>query len=575
MPKDTKCSTKQPCNPQSDDSEVCDRVVSEKDCCIEKCSTYTPEEIVCQFKDAVVEIHSEFILLGGTTGAPIISATGGTPIAPGVRSDVILEGNGFFIKGHYIIAPAHLVLLPPSLSSVVNRWPLFDSNNLSLGNIRNQLVRASRILVSVFNVNGEGHSFVYEADLIGVDGAGDIAVLKINYKRQWNFCNPYVEKRHPFFKFGSSRASKDGEKVYLIGDYLTNQHNPNLFNAVGAITEGLLSDHRYLEYSGWLLSEAVVVSAPVYAYNSGLPIINGQGQVIGMQTTSVAGTNSVSPDENLGIINPLFGSGLVAGPSEFFMRRIIKTIIKGSSCRRYNCQLETVCDPAGAFYKYRKAYTGIAYDVFNGVDYDTTTNFTSGDFNSGLPRIRLTSTGDFLNSPSCKELIGIRVLGLAGLNVNDLSGVTNGQYFVPGGTGTIAPFAGLNLPVSPFLGKLLPGDVITHVNDVALGDLNRQIAPSLVTWRLGAGDQITLTYRRGGNEFNSTDNGLTENYDNLFSYTGCLSDFPPVLDYPWYAVNIFPLLNDFFPLGVNQLAYPLYPARFTPLGGTGIFHPSF
>ncbi|CAH6420605.1 Hypothetical protein HVR_LOCUS1234 [uncultured virus] len=607
MPKDNKCSSKQPCNPPSDNSEVCYPVKCEskceKDCCINKCESYTPEELVCLYRDAVVEIHSEFILLGGTgTGIPVgvTAATGGTPLAPNVRDDVILEGNGFFIKGHYIVAPAHLVLLPPSLTSIVNRFPLFDPGNVTLGNIRNQLIRASRILISVFNVNGKGHSFVYEADLVGVDGAGDIAVLKINYKKQWNLCNPCVEKCHPYFKFGSSRAAKDGEKIYLLGDYISHAVDRRLFNAVGAISEGLLSDHRYLDYSGFALAEAILVSAPAYAFSSGLPILDGQGHVLGMQTADLAATlpNIIFPTTPIvvtgtagvggavlatGTIGPLTlnqaeGSGLVGGPSEFFMRRVIKALIRGTCSRQFNCQIETVCDPAGAFFRYRKAYAGIAYDVFTGVGYDVTADFTSGSIVGGRPRVRLTSTGDFLTSPSCKELVGIRVLGLAGLNPNDLVGIPNGFYYVPGGTGTIVPLNGLVLPVSPFLGKLLPGDVITHINGIALGDLEKQIAPSLITWRLCAGDQIDICYRRGGNALNSTDNSLTENYDNLLTYTGCLADFPPLLDYPWYAVNIFPLLSTLpfpgFAFPAQQITNPQFPAR-DPFLGAGFFHPAF
>lgn len=632
MPKENSCASKQSCNPSSDDSEVCYKVKCEpkceKDCCIKKCECYRPEELVCLYRDAVVEVHSEFILLGtgptGSTpfpGVPLAGASGGTPLGPGNRTDVILEGNGFFIKGHYIVAPAHLVLLPPSLTSVVNRFPFLNSDDLALGRIKDQLIRASRILVSVFNVNGKGHSFVYEADLVGVDGAGDIAVLRINYKKQWNFCNPCVEKCHPFFTFGSSRASSDGEKVYLLGDYISNGVDRRLFNAVGAISDGLLSDHRYLDYSGFALAETVLVSAPAYAFSSGLPILNCQGQVIGMQTTDLAavlprinfpttditttgvvsiaggvtdvsifdpillepgaltgGTGSFSGSAAFvgtgsiagSALNQLEGLGLVAGPSEFFMRRIIKSLIQGTCSRKYNCQIETICDPAGTFYRYKKAYAGIAYDVFTGVDYDITVDYTSGAVSAGFPRVRLAYNGEFLNSPSCKELIGIRVLGLAGGNPGDALGVSNGFWYVPGGTGT-SPLPAF-LPVSPFLGKLQPGDVITHINSVPLGDLNKQIAPSLITWRQCAGDQIEICYRRGGNAVNTSDNSLTENYDNLYTHTVCLADFPYLLDYPWYAINRFPLLiaRGFnFPGG--QITNPQFPS----LADGAFFHPAF
>lgn len=589
MSKDHRCHSDRSCDSPSDHSEVChdvrcERKCGKQHCCIKQCDSYTPEEIVCLYKDAVVEIHSEFILLGtGSTGA-----TGGTPLGINSRTDVIVEGNGFFIKGHYIIAPSHLVLMPPSLTSVAHRYPLDTSPSNSpppLGQIQNKMVRASRILVSVFNVNSKGYAFVYEAELVGVDGAGDVAVLRINYGKQWNRCNPCIEKCHPYFTFGDSRAAKDGEKVYIIGDYISSPNSRRLFNAVGAVSEGLLSDHRYIDYSGNALQELVLISAPAYAFSSGLPILDSQGRVIGMQTTDLATVLQKIPLISgipLSIyLNQGEGSGFVAGPSEFFMRRIIKALIKGTCGKKQACQLQVICDPAGSYYRYRKAYAGIAYDVFTGVDYDVTQDYTSGSLTSGIPRIRLSSTGDFLSSPSCKEIVGIRVLGLAGANPGDASGVANGYYYVPGGTAPLGSPLVQSLPVSGFLGKLNPGDVITHIGDsqgrnmVPLGDLKGQIAPSLVTWRLCEGDRITLCYRRGGNALNTSDNSIAENYENLQNFTGCLGEFPELLDYPWYSVDIFPLISIqpypgfVFPNG--QFTNPQIPS----LTFGAPFHPSF
>lgn len=585
MPKDSKCGKKL-CKKESksDSSEVCYKVKCEpkceKDCSIKECPCISPEKLVCEKKDAVVQIHSSFILIGGSEEGQI---TGATPLSANGRADVFLEGNGFFIHGHYIVTSAQNVLMPPSLTSVANRYPYFDAADLSLGQMKDQMIRPSRILVSVFNVNGKGHSFVYEADLVGVDGAGDIAVLRINYKKQWNLCNPCIESCHPFFCFGESRASLEGEKVYLIGDYVSNAVDRSLFNAVGAVTEGLLSDRRYVDYSGFALPEAVLVSAGAYAFSSGLPIINCRGEVIGMQTSDLATVLPRIQNDDVIFFNRAEGSGLVAGPSQYFMQRIVNALIKGTCRRKFNNQLETICDPAGSFYRYKKAYAGVAYDVFTGIDYDTTTDYTAGglqgDF-AGRPRVRLSPTGEFLNYPTCKELIGIRVLGLAGANPNDAApaapaaGIANGFWFVPGGSVGLGSIFPDNLPISPFLGKIQPGDVITHINGVALGDLECQVAPSLITWRLSDKDQIDISYRRGGNAPNDFDNGATDNYDNLYSHTFCLVDYPRLMDYPWYAVNRFPLLaaapfNFVFPGA--QLTNPQVPGT---LGGAP-FHPAF
>lgn len=573
------------------------------------------EKIFKDYKNAVVEVKAEFILLGADdTGAPLTSATGGTPLGADLRQDIILEGNGFFIKKHYIVTPAHLVLMPPSLTSIVNRFPLPDPADLTLGNIRNVMVRASRILVTVFNVNNEGPSFEYEADLVGVDGAGDIAVLKINCARQWNICNPPIKRDcHPYFEFKDSRQCREGEPIYMIGDYITNNLNRRVFNAAGAICEGILSDKRYVDYTGWNLAECVLVSAPAYAFSSGLPIINACGQVIGMQTTDLI----VTPQQQLifgatgAAVPQAEGSGYVAGPSTFFMKRIIGKLVKGrQSCdAQCNMQVISVLDPAGAYTVYRKGYLGLAYEVFTGKDYDITTDFTSGGVNSGQPRIRLSPTGEFLSTPSCKEIVGIKVLGIAGANPDDLTGIANGYYYVPGGTTTVAPFLDQEIAPSGFLGRIFPGDVITHIDGIPLGDLHdgsskdkehcykkkkctscrgqcdgecgnlcngkymQQVAPSAILWRLCAGDNVEIAYRQGGNALNTADNGvMAPNYDNQKYFTGLVQERPSLMDYPWYAVNVFPLLS---PMGwtfTGQLVNPQVPQ--SDVVGAGIFHPA-
>lgn len=578
MSKQSKCAKN--CDSSSSGSDACYKVHPEPvpTPCVSCCGDASVQ-LLEKYKDAVVEIHSEFILTAGlttVTGATPLGVTGDQPFGATGRADVFLEGNGFFIKGHYIIAPAHLVLMPPSLTSTVNRYPFLNPADLVLGQIKNTMVRASRILVSVFNVNGNGHSFCYEADLVGVDGAGDVAVLRINSRRQWNLCNPCIDDTHPYLNFGSSRCSKKGECVYLIGDYIGSRYEYN-FNAVGAISTGVLSDNRYLDYAGYMLPEAVLVSAPAYSFSSGLPILNNKGEVLGMQTTDLAAADTLLPQVDR-LPQVFQGYGMVSGPSEFFMRRVIKALIKGTCRNRFDSRVVNVSDPIGNYLKYRKGYAGLAYDVFTSLDYDTTTDFTNGPMPNGLRRVRLNSVGAFVNSPSCKELIGIRVLGLAGANPEDsfdgtvaAGGVAGSSYwYVPGGTGTapLVPF----LEQSPFLNRLQAGDVITHLQGVPLGDLEKQAAPTLVTWRLLAGDQVELYYRRGGNyPNNGPNNSAGENYDNLFTITGAVLEFPELMDYPWYAVTKFPTITA---RGFNmgpQMINPQYPS----LIGGAPFRPAF
>jgi S1-C subfamily serine protease len=537
-----------------------------------------PQVVACKYADAVVDIHSEFILLGDgiqtsadkSTEKPVdgkeevaaVNATpgvncanGSTPLEVNFRNDVFLNGNGFFTKKHYIICPAGLVLMPPSLTSVVNRWPLMGdaANAVGLQNgarMRDQMVRASRILVTVHNVNGKGCSYVYEATLVGVDGAGDIAVLKIEHDccSAWNKYNPKIAKCHPFFHWGSSRAARPGQVVYMIGDGVTSHPNVRLHNAVGAITEGLLSDHRYVEYSGFYAPELVLISAPAFTFSTGMPILDGQGRVIGMQTTDTIG--SLSDSFEGGVL----GGGFVAGPSQYFMSRVIANLIKGTSRKHCNDHVEEVCDAAGSYYRYVKGYLGLGYDVVDGQMYDITRDYTSGARNE--PRVRLDENGKFLASAVYRnKVVGVRVLGLAGLNPNDANGVENGAYYVPGGIAN-APLVA-ELPKSGLLGVLTPGDIILKLNDNKLGDLTNQIAPSLLTWRKLPGDLVLVCYSRGGNVKNDEYNGVE--YADADNVKVCLKEFPKLMDYPWYNVSLFPLLRNLFNFPAGQIIRIQYP----------------
>lgn len=574
MPK-THSSEKSASSTDSSESESydCKKLCTKKcdtDCSLNICEcTIAPEELVCKVKDAVVGIHSEFILVSAATAA--LGVTGSTPLAADSRDDLFLNGNGFFIKGHYIVCPAHLVLLPPSLTSVAHRFP-FNLPLPALGTIRDEMVRASRILVSVNNVNGKKRGFVYEAELIGVDGAGDVAVLKINFDEEYNRgCSEKIQKCHPYLSWGSSRASNAGQKVWLIGDYVTSNQNARAYNAAGAVVEATLSDNRYVDYEGFALSEQVLVSGPAYAFSSGLPIINCKGYVIGMQTADVSAFRPLAADVQS------FGIGFVAGPSEYAMKRTVGLLIKGSCCKEVDeFVIESVCDQAGQYWRLLKGYLGLAYELVVATDYDTTTDFTSGVAPLGRARVRIGSGGEFIVCPRNKQIVGIRVVGLAGLNPDDQAGVANGYWYVPGGVG-VAPLPAL-LPTSPLAGRLLPGDIITHFDKYCLGDLERQIAPSLVTWRLNQRCMIDVAWKRGGNVLNAADNGEAyENYDHSFRQRFCLARFPRAMDYPWYKVNAFPLISiPIDPIGftfpVGQLVNPQYIQR--NIAGAGLFHPA-
>lgn len=625
------------CSSSSDSSERCEKVYVKHECkkkcekplCnLRECEGFRADELACWHRNAVVQITSEWVLVQVGAGESIPPVVGRS--IPGAeadaRFDLVQESNGFFIKGHFIIVPAHAVILPPTYTSVFNRFPFVTAGQgAPTGIIQEQPVKPTRILVAVRNVNNEDRSYSYEATLVGYDGAGDVAVLKIDQERAYNTCNPCIEKCHPYLEWGRSRESKVGEKAYLLG----NQIGPvsrRSYAQGNDIAVGHVANNRYCEYLGWFLPEAILLDIAPAPYRDGQPILDMRGTIIGMQTldtytvTSALGQifsiNDIT--SNNGIVN---NNNLIGGPSQKFMNRSIKAIIGQYACpnsKEFRCQLEPVLDELGNYLRYVKPYAGIAYDVVTPKTYDVVHNFNSGDDNAGFDQIRLDGLGGLPSSPNCKEIIGIRVLAVAGLSAPDgtlppasipiiATGTTGNNYFyVPGGiaynalfdlpcpfpfnfpfafglSGSTGDVGGIPFVInSPFLGKIAPGDIITHINSNPLGNYSdgKQIAPALLTWSLERRKEVKLNVRRGGT-INGVGTPSFSNYDVYDVVEGNLTTFPTLLDWPWYAINVFPLL-DSFPLPSVILPTSRFPqvpqlqgAGVPGFGGNSIFHPAF
>jgi serine protease Do len=122
---------------------------------------------------------------------------------------------------------------------------------------------ASKIVVTM--TNGEK----YDAEIIGSDRITDVALLKIKGE---NF---------PYIKFGNSEDIMTGEWVIAMG-------NPfGLFNinTKPTVTVGVISNHGVsLFYDNKVYKDMIQTDAAISSGNSGGPLINALGEVIGMNT---------------------------------------------------------------------------------------------------------------------------------------------------------------------------------------------------------------------------------------------------------------------------------------------------
>lgn len=524
----------------------------------DSCQCYDPHKICC-LRDAVVIVQAEFIFLsdnftGGATGGTPLNNSGisneekkknvDDPVISGVkRIDFVTQSNGFFVDDcpkRKIICPAHTILAPPTMSFGFNKYP-YDKKNPNTNQMQNRMIRASRILVTVNNVNNKGKAFVYEATLLGVDGAGDMAILTLDGCKAWNKCQPKIDKCHPYLRWGKSRSARCADRVYIIGQNIgrygrftfPNQDlttsDPIFFTNNGLLfAEGTISDHRNADPTGFALQECVTVAGPSVAAD-GAPILDCQGRFIAMVTRNQVVYNAVSQ--------------LIAGPATFFMKPVFRRLVKASCSDKCKHEfVESIIDPSGAYWRYVHGYLGIAYQLFSGVNYDHTTDYSNLiGFPKGYPRVRLNEDGQFLNTPLDKQVVGAKILSVAGLGSTDISNTDNSLYYLAGESNVTIPFPVADPPPnSPVLGSLFPGDVIRSIDKCPIGDLGHQIPPALLLWQKCPGQIVRICYLRGDNVPNTEYNGDTEAYKDIMELPAVLEKMPQMYDYPWYAILAFP-----------------------------------
>lgn len=402
------------------------------------------QDIVFDTRDAVVNISSQSI---SPTDELIIN-----------------HGNGFFIKGHYIICPSSLVIIPPNPSN-------------------NTITRINKILITVSNVNRSGKSYSYEADVVGVDGASNIAILCINMDRKWNSINEPIRSCHPFLRWGKSRSSSPGDTVIVIGEISGFDRLGLTTKLMSGVSEngvviGNIADNRYVSYGGSIPGELLLLSNIISSgLQSGLPIIDINGAVIGMYL-------HVEINKRLNI-----------ALSEFFMRRpvkaLIRTFIDNFIPECYRGFIENIPHANNPFYRYNKACLGLSGILMSQIDFNTNMNHTIITSDSG---------------PDNKEIVGYRISNIS----------SN----------------------SPLHNVIFVGDIITHINTCPLGDRKGQISPSLIMWRVTPGSYVDICYKKESENFDKYHELkiITFPYDSFYDYpwyaiplSESLGDISPIL----------------------------------------------
>jgi len=121
-----------------------------------------------------------------------------------------------------------------------------------------------------------------QAEVVGIDTAADLALLRI----------PGASKL-PTADLGSSSAVAVGDDVVAIGNALALQGGPT-------VTRGIISAlDRTLETDAGSMTGLIQTDASISSGNSGGPLVNAAGQVIGINT-AVAASRAGTAAENIG-----------------------------------------------------------------------------------------------------------------------------------------------------------------------------------------------------------------------------------------------------------------------------------
>ena len=168
----------------------------------------------------------------------------------------------------------------------------------------NHVVKGSNALQVILS-NGKK----VNADLVGADSATDLAVLKINATNVKTVAS-----------FGNSNSIVPGQDVLAIGSPMGSEY-------ANTVTKGIISakDRTLKAGTDGTLPSVIQTDAAINSGNSGGPLINMAGQVIGINSMKLASDTQGSSVEGIGfaipsnevvtIINQLIKNGKITRPS--------------------------------------------------------------------------------------------------------------------------------------------------------------------------------------------------------------------------------------------------------------------
>lgn len=218
-----------------------------------------------------------------------VSSSGPTssvqPVAPGATTNMTLKEDSAVIDAVQKVKPAVVTVI----NNMQPRRGMFGSATTPTASGSGVIVDANGYIVTNNHViEGEQNLQVIYSDgskagatVVGADPVGDIAIIKVTGKV------PAVAQ------FGDSNSLEPGQTAIAIGSPLGDYR--------GTVTVGVVSglNRTVGQQQGLIQTDAAINNG-----NSGGPLINSLGQVIGINTLVVRTTNDGNVAEGLGFAIP-------------------------------------------------------------------------------------------------------------------------------------------------------------------------------------------------------------------------------------------------------------------------------
>lgn len=245
---------------------------------------------------------SDFVLPGGEEGnaSSIVDITRDkTTTIPRCQGDPSVRMEIATQRGETLSATDLYAKVNPSVVTVISD----EGNNMgSVGT--GVIMTADGYVITNAHVIAGGQACLivldtgasYEAKLVGYDMEEDLAVLKAQ-----------DAKDLPVAVFGNSDDLMVGETVYAIG-------NPLGVNLRGTLTDGIISAvSREVEVEGGAFMTMIQTTAALNNGNSGGPLINSSGQIVGINTLKMSSTGweGEASVEGLGFAIPISSASFV------------------------------------------------------------------------------------------------------------------------------------------------------------------------------------------------------------------------------------------------------------------------